>query len=122
MRSALEEMDGRNEERRIYEAAKNESAELVWKHRNPTAAEEEKVTAYAYPDLKKEQYTHHLEKGAHARSQSQSYGELVMKMPPGTFIRSASSNSSGSEEGRPSVEIQGSSRSRFSAIIPSEGG
>ncbi|KIX95157.1 uncharacterized protein Z520_09073 [Fonsecaea multimorphosa CBS 102226] len=52
IREALERIDQKDEERRIYEAAKDEAAELVWKHQYPKAAEEEKVAPYRNPDLK----------------------------------------------------------------------
>lgn len=51
LREALELIDQRDEER-IYKAAQDEAADLVWKHRNPRAAEEEKVAPYVNPDLK----------------------------------------------------------------------
>ncbi|KIW82667.1 hypothetical protein Z517_05694 [Fonsecaea pedrosoi CBS 271.37] len=52
IREALELIDQKDEERRIYDAAKDEAAELVWKHQYPKAAEEEKVAPYRNPDLK----------------------------------------------------------------------
>ncbi|KAJ4541074.1 hypothetical protein HRR80_005697 [Exophiala dermatitidis] len=52
LREALELIDHKDDERRIYEAAQNEAADLVWKHQNPRAAEEEKTAAYGNPDLK----------------------------------------------------------------------
>ncbi|KAJ9602079.1 hypothetical protein H2200_013439 [Cladophialophora chaetospira] len=51
LREALERID-QKDEMRIYSAAKDEAAELVWKHQNPKAAEEEKVAPYTNPDLK----------------------------------------------------------------------
>ncbi|KAK7529068.1 LIM domain protein [Phyllosticta citriasiana] len=51
LRRALEDMD----EQKVYDDARDEAAELVWKHQNPNAP---------YP------YTAHLRKGSHARAQS----------------------------------------------------
>ena len=51
LREALERID-QKDEKRIYEAAKDEAADLVWKHLNPKAADEEKVAAYRNPDIK----------------------------------------------------------------------
>jgi hypothetical protein len=51
LREALQQID-QKDELRIYEAAKDEAADLVWKHQNPKAAEEEQVAPYRNPDLK----------------------------------------------------------------------
>ncbi|KAK8167082.1 hypothetical protein IWX90DRAFT_384973 [Phyllosticta citrichinensis] len=51
LRRALEDMD----EQKVYDDARDEAAELVWKHQNPNVP---------YP------YTAHLRKGSHARAQS----------------------------------------------------
>lgn len=51
LREALEEIDLKDEEKRIHAAAQNEAADLVWKHRNPKSAEKEKAAAYPNPDL-----------------------------------------------------------------------
>ncbi|KAB2571971.1 LIM domain-containing protein [Lasiodiplodia theobromae] len=61
LRKALEDMDAA-EEQRIFAAAQDEAAELVWKHQNPKAA-------IRSPDAPYE-YTAHLKKGSHARAQS----------------------------------------------------
>ena len=52
LRNALEELDLQNDPN-LYSAAQQEAADLVWKHRNPKAAEEEKTAPYPNPDLKK---------------------------------------------------------------------
>ncbi|KIW99632.1 uncharacterized protein Z518_11045 [Rhinocladiella mackenziei CBS 650.93] len=57
LREALELIDHKDEERRIYEAAQSEAADLVWKHRNTKAAEDEKTAAYRNPDLKLKEKT-----------------------------------------------------------------
>ncbi|CAF9913030.1 MAG: hypothetical protein ALECFALPRED_008464, partial [Alectoria fallacina] len=61
LREALEDMDLRDEAK-VHAAAQGEASELVWKHRNQ-----------AMPQMNSDRlrsYKQHLEKGAHARSQS----------------------------------------------------
>ena len=53
LREALERIDHKDE-LKVYEAAKDEAADLVWKHQNPRAAEQELVAPYRNPDLPKE--------------------------------------------------------------------
>lgn len=68
LREALEDMDLRDEER-LYEAAKEEASELVWKHRNSHAPYRNLNAPYDYKS--------HLRKGSHARSQSfRHYGDV----------------------------------------------
>lgn len=50
----MEELD-LNDENRLYDAARDEAAELVWKHRNPNAPENNPAAAYAYPGLQKKE-------------------------------------------------------------------
>lgn len=52
LRLAMEELDV-NDENRLYTAARDEAAELVWKHRNPNAKENEPHAPYAYPGVGK---------------------------------------------------------------------
>lgn len=56
LRVALEDMDIQDEESRIHRAAQLEAADLVWKHRNPGSAEQEKSAPYRNPDLAKKSY------------------------------------------------------------------
>jgi LIM domain len=66
LREALEEMDHHGGEKRIYAEAQDEAADLVWRHRNPKEAEQEKNAAYANPDVQREgrhRSTAHLHKG-----------------------------------------------------------
>lgn len=71
LRNALQELDIQDDEKRIYEAAQNEAADLVWKHRNPTAAEAEKMAPYHNPELSPQKnFADKLIKGVHSRSQS----------------------------------------------------
>jgi LIM domain len=72
LREALREMD-LSEEKKIHAAAQDEAADLVWRHRNPNAAELENNAAYFNPDLTRQnrhKFTAHLRKGAYSRSQS----------------------------------------------------
>lgn len=61
VREALEDMDLRDEIK-LHKAAQDEASQLVWKHRHPGIP-------YPNPEMKKN-YKSHLEKSAHARSQS----------------------------------------------------
>ena len=72
LREALKEMD-LSDEKKIHAAAQDEATDLVWRHRNPNAAELENNAAYPNPDLPrqdKHRFTAHLRKGAYSRSQS----------------------------------------------------
>ena len=55
LREALALIDGQDEQQ-LYSAAQAEAADLVWKHRNPQAAENEKTAPYANPDASKKKY------------------------------------------------------------------
>ncbi|KAF3047851.1 hypothetical protein E8E11_004136 [Didymella keratinophila] len=48
IRAAMDRMDMQDEEK-LYEAARDEAAEIVWKHRNPNAPENNPNAPYAYP-------------------------------------------------------------------------
>ncbi|KAJ4341890.1 hypothetical protein N0V87_001555 [Didymella glomerata] len=48
IRAAMDKMDVKDEEK-LYEAARDEAAEIVWKHRNPNAPENNPNAPYAYP-------------------------------------------------------------------------
>ena len=61
LREALEDMDVQDE-MKVHQAAQDEASELVWKHKYPGSP-------FLNPDIRKD-YKSHLEKGAHARSQS----------------------------------------------------
>ncbi|EOA82159.1 uncharacterized protein SETTUDRAFT_142154 [Exserohilum turcica Et28A] len=50
IRAAMEDLE-LAQEGKIYEAARDEAAELVWKHRNPNAAENNPHAPYSYPGL-----------------------------------------------------------------------
>lgn len=53
LRLALENIDQKDDEQRIFSAAQEEAADLVWKHQNPKAANDEKIGPYINPDLRK---------------------------------------------------------------------
>jgi LIM domain len=98
LREALETMDKQEEEKRIHKAAQDEAADLVWRHRNPKAAEAEKVAAYRNPDIvSKNRFKAHLDKGAHARSQSHGYAELGSRAPKSHSSRTVSDSSDNSQ-------------------------
>lgn len=61
IRKAMEELDVKDE-KRLFEAAQDEAAGLVWKHQNPNAPENNPDAPYRYPG--------HLRKTSHGRSQS----------------------------------------------------
>lgn len=103
LREALKIIDHRDEEKRLYEAAQQEAAELVWKHRNPQLAEDEKFSAYRNPDV----------------SRRKSYGQDLQQQPISPFMlprsvsdsstssrESAQSNSNGSTGSRPKSKFQ----------------
>ena len=57
LREVLEKIDHDDEEEeRIHNAAKQEAADLVWRHINPNLAEVEKTAAYRNPDFDRQKY------------------------------------------------------------------
>lgn len=90
LREALEDMDLRDEAK-VHAAAQDEASELVWKHRN-------QVSPQKNPD-RLHSYKHHLEKGAHARSQSVGWHaeQGAVKGDSATSHRSASDTSNSSK-------------------------
>jgi hypothetical protein len=81
LREALDLIDGHDEETAIYTAAQQEAADLVWKHRNPQAAEDEKTAPYFNPDAQKRK----------------SYGNDLGNKT-GSAVRNASDSSTGSSD------------------------
>lgn len=97
LREALQEMDHRTDEERIHAAAQDEAAELVWQHRNPSAAEREKSSVYANPDIHREgrhRFTAHLKKGAYSRSQHSIHKAVGALPPSGALVPSSDSSHS----------------------------
>lgn len=90
LRQALERIDQVDEER-IHNAAKQEAADLVWRHRNPQLAEVEKTAAYRNPDLSRPNY------GELDQSKRASMSGAVQSKPTS---RSASGESTASVEGK----------------------
>jgi hypothetical protein len=89
-------MDHRSDEKRIHAAAQDEAAHLVWRHRNPNAAELEKNAAYENPDIHREgrhRYTAHLQKGAYSRSQLSLHGNTNGPLPTSRSFGSSSGSS-----------------------------
>ncbi|KAF2691307.1 hypothetical protein K458DRAFT_287170 [Lentithecium fluviatile CBS 122367] len=66
LRVAMEELDLKVEQK-LYDAARDEAAELVWKHINPGAPRANPTAPYPYPDQN--------EKGGNQRSRSLGRGE-----------------------------------------------
>jgi hypothetical protein len=96
LRAALEDMDIA-EEQKIHSDAQDEAAELVWKHRHPDSPFANPEAPYENPDVKKD-YTSHLQKGSYSRRHSRE------------VIPQASTRSSFSGVGRPSVDAPSSSK------------
>jgi LIM domain-containing protein len=121
LRIALEEMDLKKEEeeKKLFEAARAEASELVWKHQNGETA------AFRNPDwsaasinagaenaaTKKESFTSHLKKGSHARNLSKEAREgfVMRKLRSGS--RSVSGSSAGSSGSGSRVVSDGSVKS-----------
>ena len=108
LRDALKVMDQNDEEKKIHGAAQDEAADLVWRHRNPHAAQDEKSRPFRNPDLRpKHGLRAHLQKGAHARSQSVAAAELARGPPASDSYRSMSGtstcSSSVTDYGNPAV-------------------
>ena len=126
LREALQHIDHKDEEQRILEAAQNEAADLVWKHRYPQAAEDEKTAAYPNPDL-----TQQARNSIHSRNKSLDKGIASgagqARPTPSVPIRSEQMQAeklksngvsghmdSGAEEQIPRVALQNNSRRRSS--------
>jgi hypothetical protein len=108
LRDALQVMDQQEEENRVHKAAQDEAADLVWKHQNPLAAETEKGRPFRNPDVyPNNRFRTHLQKGAHARSQSVAAAELARDIPRSDSFGSISGSSprsgSGNNHGHPAV-------------------
>ncbi|KAJ9658975.1 hypothetical protein H2198_003404 [Neophaeococcomyces mojaviensis] len=91
LREALEKLDQGDDEQRIHDAAKQEAADLVWRHQNPQLAEVEKVAAYRNPDLKKPKY-------GELRHAKQSEKPVESESTPNS--RSASAGSTSSQDSK----------------------
>ncbi|KAJ4354571.1 uncharacterized protein N0V89_006308 [Didymosphaeria variabile] len=95
LRAALDEADLKSEEK-LYEAARDEAAELVWKHINPNAPGANPDAPYAYPGLTR--------KGSVQRSQSLDRSEQDLQRTNSKLRRKR--NSMGSTSGSRSSSLQ----------------
>ena len=112
LREALKEMDHQSEENRIHEAAQDEAADLVWRHRNPKAEEQEKSAAYVNPDFRREgrhRFTAHLKKGSYSRSQRMTNGTAHATLPTSDSVGSTTINSIGSARSNESDDVKAKS-------------
>ncbi|KAF2088933.1 hypothetical protein K490DRAFT_72605 [Saccharata proteae CBS 121410] len=85
LRHALEGMD-MHEEHRVFSAAQDEAAELVWKHRNPNKFIKEPDAPY--------EYAAHARRGSHARNQSSESQPMHSPTDPSSVHSGSSTNSS----------------------------
>ncbi|KAL5373394.1 hypothetical protein DPSP01_012752 [Paraphaeosphaeria sporulosa] len=95
LRAAMEEVDLKSEEK-LYESARDEAAELVWKHMNPNAPGANPDGPYAYPGLSR--------KGSVQRSQSLDRSEQDLQRTNSKLRRKR--NSMGSTAGSRSSSLQ----------------
>ncbi|KAL1599624.1 hypothetical protein SLS60_007427 [Paraconiothyrium brasiliense] len=95
LRAAMEEVDLKSEEK-LYESARDEAAELVWKHMNPNAPDANPDAPYAYPGLAR--------KGSVQRSQSLDRSEQDLQRTHSKLRRKR--NSMGSTSGSRSSSLQ----------------
>jgi LIM domain len=108
LREALEEMDHQSDEKRIHAAAQDEAADLVWRHRNPKAEEQEKSAAYVNPDFQhggRHRFTAHLQKGAYSRSQRVANDVSQRTIPTSASFGSSSINSMASTKSKESEDV-----------------
>ena len=114
LRRALEDMDVK-EDKKIFDDAQDEAAELVWKHQNPNTPFRNPDAPYKNPDLPG--YREHLRKGStHARTTSwaQTAQDIqARQMKRRSRDSSASRSISGASKG--------SSNSTPSSRVPSDG-
>lgn len=93
IRQAMEDMD-LEKEQKIHDDARDEAADLVWKHQNPGAAFANPDAAYPNPDVKRD-YRSHLRKGSYQRSHSQEIVPVVGQRS----VSGSSAESAGSAKG-----------------------
>ncbi|ORY06488.1 hypothetical protein BCR34DRAFT_543210 [Clohesyomyces aquaticus] len=109
LRIAMEELD-LEEEEKLYNAARDEAAELVWKHIRPNAPENNPEAPYAYPGLAR--------KGSHQRSQSlgRGRGEQDLQRSNSKLRKRSSMGSNASGSGSRSSSLQGRRTSSQSSV------
>ncbi|KAF2747260.1 hypothetical protein M011DRAFT_467783 [Sporormia fimetaria CBS 119925] len=94
IRRAMEELD-LNDEGRIYDAARDEAAELVWKHRHPNDPSNNPHAPYAYPGLSKkadDQRSRSLGRDEQHSKRSESQTRLRKRSSMGSSVGSRSSS------------------------------
>jgi hypothetical protein len=106
VRIAMEEL-ALKEEEKIYNAARDEAAELVWKHVNPNAPENNPNAPYAYPAK---------ETGSNQRSRSLGRDEQDLQRSQSKKLRKRSSMGS-STSGSRSSSLQGRRIASGSSVI-----
>ncbi|EDN10332.1 predicted protein [Histoplasma mississippiense (nom. inval.)] len=83
LRQALEEMDFRDDEKRLHAAAQEEATQLVFSHQTSGFPKLNPHAPYLNPDLiATNQFRQHLKKGAYARSQSRESPEFQRRVDP----------------------------------------
>lgn len=119
MREALDMIDARDEETTIYTAAQQEAADLVWKHRNPQAAEAEKTAPYFNPDVpNSKSYGDQLGNKTQRSSRNVSDSSTGSSASDGTRRSSQSSKKPHSRElSRALKDLQIASDERATAIV-----
>ncbi|OAX85344.1 hypothetical protein ACJ72_00273 [Emergomyces africanus] len=109
LRQALEEMDFLDDEKRLRAAAQEEATQLVLSHQTSGFPKLNPHAPYRNPDLRgTNRFRQHLEKGAHARSQSLNAPEEQTQgtSRSGSYRSASDSSSNGSRTGRESPEFQ----------------
>lgn len=89
LRDALRELDMQGEEQKVHAAARDEAAELVFKHQHPNAPENDPNNPYYNPDTRKA-----VRKSWNASADRGKYGDLGSRGTAGSH-RSTSSASDG---------------------------
>ncbi|KAK7757840.1 hypothetical protein SLS62_000218 [Diatrype stigma] len=91
------------DEKRLYNAALNEAAELVWRHEHGVKPPEPGTPYHYKPHLRKDSYAH-----ARTASVKRGSGDFSNAGRAKSSLRSYSGSSSGSDEGTPSGTPRGS--------------
>ena len=117
LREALQIIDQKSEEKGIYEAAKMEAADLVWKHRNPKAAEDEKTEAYFNPDLPRKGYGTELVREPQPAARNVSDGSTVSQNSHSSQQSGRTSKTKGRRLSEALKDLQLASEERAAAIV-----
>jgi hypothetical protein len=118
MRHALQIIDQQDEEGRIYTAAQQEAADLVWKHQNPQAAETEKTAPYINPDVQRSKsYGAELGNGKQTSQRNASDSSHASSSSNGTRMSSRTSRDRDPALSHALRELQLASDERSAAIV-----